>query len=71
MKRKIQTASMLPRQKFRVPQTANQDFGWEITPLVKPSSSLWDHRLKKNPISGFANEYVRLKATNPFKVRER
>ena len=61
---------MLPRQKYRLPETTNQAFGWFTEPLVKPSS-LWDYRLKKDPVSGYASEYVKLKAVNPFKVKER
>ena len=61
---------MLPRQKFRLPQTTNQDFGWFTEPLVKPSER-WDHRLKKDPLTGYASQYVKLKDVNPFKVKER
>lgn len=34
MKRKIQTASMQPRQKYQHQQTSNQEIGWFINPLV-------------------------------------
>jgi len=44
MKRKIQTASMQPRQKYPVAQTSNQEVGWYLNPLVPKSDKsreLW------------------------------
>ena len=73
MRRKIQTGGMVPRQKYSFPQTSNQDIGWDVSPSLttKQHDSEWNQRKGTSHITRFADEYVRLKAINPFKVKNR
>jgi len=70
MKRKIQTASMQPRQKYTHMQTSNQEIGWFINPLV-PQNDQFQYKRKTCHITHFAADYVRVQHINPYKVKDR
>lgn len=73
MRRKIQIGGMIPRQKYAFPQTSSQEIGWETTPQItsQNKNSQWNQMRSTNHITQFADEYVKLRAINPFKVRNR
>ena len=33
MRRKIQTSNLIPQQKYAIPQTSNQEIGWDVSPM--------------------------------------
>lgn len=70
MRKKIQSAGMAPRQKFAFQQTSSQEIGWFNQPLVKPADR-WQHGVTNCQITKYADNYMELKKTNPFKVRQR
>ncbi|CAI2382569.1 unnamed protein product [Moneuplotes crassus] len=73
MRRKIQTRGMVPRQKYVLPQTSAHEIGWHTGPAetTKQKHSQWNKKRTETHITQFADEYVRMKAINPFKVRNR
>ena len=74
MRRKIQTATMQPRQKYPHSLTSNQEIGWFVNPLVpktQKSKDLWSFNRQKTAITDYAENYVTLTKINPFAVKDR
>ncbi len=51
--------------------TSNQEIGWFTNPLVPKNKNFKDVNRKTTHITKFADEYLTLTHTNPFKVKDR
>lgn len=57
---------MPPKEKYKRPQTANQEIGWYNRPLH--NNKKWDRPVSSTPITQYVSDYHKLKHINPFKL---
>ena len=55
-----------PKEKYKRPQTANQEIGWYTRPLL--DNRKWNRPVTATPITKYVSDYDRLKHINPFKL---
>eukprot|EP00357_Protocruzia_adherens_P034674 CAMPEP_0115008264 /NCGR_PEP_ID=MMETSP0216-20121206/21795_1 /TAXON_ID=223996 /ORGANISM="Protocruzia adherens, Strain Boccale" /LENGTH=142 /DNA_ID=CAMNT_0002375611 /DNA_START=114 /DNA_END=542 /DNA_ORIENTATION=+ len=58
-----------PLQKYRIPQTSNQEIGWMNRPLTS-NDRRWNKSRKSNAITQYADEYCANFGYSPFKVQK-
>ncbi|EAR87567.1 hypothetical protein TTHERM_00070740 (macronuclear) [Tetrahymena thermophila SB210] len=64
----LKTVTLVPRQKYDLPQTRNQEIGWFTNQLhvQKPTKN---HSIQKCEITKFVDDYYEMTKINPFKLR--
>ena len=63
--RKINSFSLIPKQKNRLKMTASSEIGWYCEPLV-PKNDLQVNGLKQTAVTQYVSAYVLQYSINPF-----
>lgn len=58
--------TMVPKEKYVRPQTANQEIGWYSRPLL--DNRKWNRPVSSTPITQYVSDYQKLKGINPFSL---
>ena len=83
LEKTLKLITLVPKQKYQMPQTSNQEIGWFSNQLVfifkishngkikkkTIAPSKWNHKLRSNEITKFANDYFEMTKTNPFTLK--
>ena len=87
LEKTLKLITLVPKQKYMAPQTANQEIGWFSNQLVKKEKlyffinfyggdllktiapTKWDHKMKSNEITKFANDYLEMTKKSPFTLK--
>ncbi len=56
-----------PKERYKRPQTANQEIGWYSRPLM--DNSKWDKQLSSTQISNYVSDYQKMSSKNPFTIK--
>merc|ERR1711907_514055 len=57
-----------PKHKYKEPQTASQEIGWMLDPLV-PRSSQFHYGNKNSEVTAYAEAYTAAQGCNPFQKK--
>lgn len=71
IKRAISRDTMTPGEKYRGPQTSNQEIGWYSFASKRPTSAYINPGKNSCNETIFAEEYLKTVGKSPFKVRSR
>ena len=64
--RSIAKHSQTPKERFDIPQTSSQEYGWFSKPLV--NNKKWDRPVSSTAITQYVDDYKRLLKVNPFSL---
>lgn len=65
MQKRIETGKAIPRQRCKWQQTAAQEIGWDVAPLI-PVNPKYNASRKSCQITQYADNYRLTKKKNPF-----
>ena len=71
IKKAISRDTMTPGEKYRGPQTSNQEIGWYSFAAKRPTSAYINPGKNSCNETIFAEEYLKTVGKSPFKVRSR
>jgi len=64
LKTKLGTLTSVPKEKYMLPMTTNQQFGWDLEEFnFKPK---WTHQKKQCTETKYANDYVTMTKKSPY-----
>ena len=67
----IKTADQIPPEKYDLPQTSSQEYGWVHKPLVEVEDEFMAHNSRSScEITRYADAYYTMAGTTPFSKRE-
>ncbi|OMJ88667.1 hypothetical protein SteCoe_9368 [Stentor coeruleus] len=71
IRKAIERDTMTPSDKYRGPQTSNQEIGWYTFASKRPTSAFFNSSKSMCKETVFAEEYLKTVGKSPFKVRSR